>query len=279
MSASVVAHQTQSNSRARAVARRSVLGAAIASEWTKLRSVRSTLWGLLATVALTVGFGLLFASAYVGRYDRLSVADRLRFDPTAQSMRGLFLSALAIGVLGVLVTSSEYATGAIRTTLAATPQRHAVLAAKAIVFAAVALGVSLVSVFVAFFAGQAVLANKHVGVSIGDPHVLRAVIGAASYLAAAGLLGLALGAILRSTASAISTLVALLFVLFLLAQALPSPWNDDVAKYLPGRAGAALFAVRLDAGLLSPGAALVVVIAWLVGAFALAAVLVARRDA
>jgi ABC-2 type transport system permease protein len=278
MSVSVV-DGTQPSSRARAVARRSVLTAAIASEWTKLRSVRSTVWGLLATAAATVGFGLLFTSAYVGRYDRLSVSDRLRFDPTAQSLRGLFLSALAIGVFGVLVTSSEYATGAIRTTLTATPQRQAVLAAKAIVVAAVALVVSLVSVSVAFFAGQAVLASKHVGVSIGSPHVLRAVLGATAYLVVAGLLGLALGAVLRSTATAISTLVALLFVLFLLAQALPNPWNDDVAKFLPGRAGAALFAVRPDSSLLSPATALLVVIAWLVGAFALSAVLLARRDA
>jgi ABC-type transport system involved in multi-copper enzyme maturation permease subunit len=272
-------HQLRTQPIDRARPHGSILGAAIASEWSKLRSVRSTVWGLLATFGMTVGFGLLFTSAYVGRYDRLSLNQRLTFDPTAQSLRGLFLSALAIGVLGVLVTSSEYATGTIRATLAAVPQRQSVLTAKAVTFGAVALAVALVSSFAAFFAGQAVLAGKHIGVSITDPHVLRAVIGAAFYLAASGLLGLALGAILRSTASAISTLVSLLFVLFLLAQALPDPWNSDVGKFLPGRAGAALFTVRPDSSLLSPGTALIVLIAWLVAAYALAAVFLARRDA
>ncbi len=263
----------------RTLSKRSILGAAIAGEWTKLRSVRSTVWGLLATFGITVGFGLLITSAYVSRYDRLSVSQHRTFDPTAQSLRGLFLSTLAIGVLGVLVMSSEYATGTIRSTLAAVPQRSSLLTAKAVTFGVVAFVVSMGSAFASFFAGQAVLAGKNIGVSITDPHVLRAVAGAGFYLTAAGLLGLALGTILRSTASAISTLVSLLFVLFLLAQALPDPWNNDVAKYLPGRAGTALFTVRPDSNLLSPGTALIVLIAWLVAAYALAAVLLARRDA
>jgi ABC-type transport system involved in multi-copper enzyme maturation permease subunit len=215
----------------------------------------------------------------VNRYDRLSLTQRITFDPTAMSLRGLFLSSLSIGVLGVLVTSSEYATGTIRTTLTAVPQRHWVLSAKAVTFGAVAFAVSIASAATAFFAGQAVLAGKNLGVSITDADVLRAVVGAAFYLLAAGLLGLALGAILRSTASAISTLVSLLFVLFLLGQALPDPWNNDVTKFLPGRAGAALFATRADSSLLSPGTAFVVLVAWLVAAYALAAVLLARRDA
>jgi hypothetical protein len=166
----------------------------------------------------------------------------------------------------------------IRTTLAAIPQRGHVLAAKALTFGAVALVVAIASAFTAFFAGQAVLASKHLGVSITDPHVLRAVIGAAFYLTAAGLLGLALGAILRSTAGAVATLVSLVFVLYLLAQALPSPWNDDIGKFLTGRAGAALFATRPAASLLSPGTALIVLVAWLVVAYVLAAVLLIRRD-
>jgi len=261
------------------LSKHSILGAAIAGEWIKLRSVRSTVWALLATFGITVGLGLLFTSAYVNRYDRISLNQRLTFDPTVQSLRGLLLSGLAIGVLGVLVMSSEYATGTIRSTLAAVPQRSSVLAAKAVAFGVVAFVVSIGSVFTAFFAGQAILAGKNLGVSITDPDVLRAVLGATFYLTAVGLLGLALGTILRSTASAISTLVSLLFVLFLLAQALPDPWNNDVAKFLPGRAGAALYTVRPDSNLLSPGAALIVLLAWVVAAFVLAALLLVRRDA
>lgn len=257
----------------------SVLRAAIVSEWTKLRSVRSTMWSLLVTVGITVGFGTLFSFAVASRYDRLGVKERLSLDPTALSLRGLFLAVLALGVLGVLVASSEYATGMIRSTFTAVPQRRTVLAAKAIVFGVVALVISMFSAFTAFLAGQAILAGKNIGVSLGDPNVLRAVLGAGAYLTIVGLLGLCLGVILRRTAGAISTLVGLVFVADLLVQALPSPWNDDISKFLPGRAGFALFSVQPSPSLLSAGFALAVLIAWLAAAFALANVLLVRRDA
>lgn len=260
-------------------ARSSPLAAVMASEWTKLRSVRSTMWSLLATIGITVGFGTLFCAAYAARYDRLDPRDRLTVDPTALSLRGLFLSSLAIGVLGVLVMSSEYASGMIRSTLAAVPQRRMLLAAKALVFGTVALIVSMGSAFVAFGLGQALLAHKHLGTSLSDPTVRRAVLGAGAYLTIIGLLGLALGAILRRTAGAIATLVGLVFIADLLAQALPSPWNDDVSKFLPGIAGFSLFSVRDSAARLSPGAAFVVLLAWVGASLAIAMVLITRRDA
>jgi len=256
-----------------------VLPAVIRSEWTKIRSVRSTVWSLFATFGITVGLGALFCFAYVRRYDHLNIRQRLTFDPTVQSLRGLFLAQIAIGVLGALVISSEYATGLIRTTLTAVPQRRVLLAAKAVVFGAVALVVSMISVFVAFFVGQAVLHGKHLGVSLGDPHVLRAVLGAGVYLTIVGLLGLALGAIVRRTAGAIATLFAVVLVLPLLTRALPSPWDTDIGKFLPAELGAAMFNVRPDSGLLSPGTALVVALVWLAVAFTIAAVLITRRDA
>jgi ABC-type transport system involved in multi-copper enzyme maturation permease subunit len=154
-----------------------------------------------------------------------------------------------------------------------------VLAAKALVFGAVALTVSMISAFVAFSAGQAILSKRGLGASLGDPSVLRAVLGAGAYLTAVGLLGLALGAILRRTAGAVATLVGLVFVADLLIEALPSPWNDDISKFLPGRAGLALFTIRPDSSLLSAGSAFVVLIVWLVALFALATVLLSRRDA
>ena len=146
-------------------------------------------------------------------------------------------------------------------------------------FGAVALVVSMISVFVTFFVGQAVLDGKHLGVSLGDPHVLRAVLGAGVYLTIVGLLGLALGAIVRRTAGAIATLFAVVLVLPLLTRALPSPWDTDIGKFLPAELGAAMFNVRPDSGLLSPGTALVVAIVWLVVAFTIAAILITRRDA
>jgi ABC-2 type transport system permease protein len=131
---------------------------------------------------------------------------------------------------------------------------------------------------VAFLGGQAVLARKHIGAALGDPHVLRAILGAGVYLTIIGLLGLALAAIVRRTAGAIAALFALVLVLPLLAQALPSPWNNDVTKFLPSGLGAAMFRVRPSGDLLSPGVALVVALIWLAVAFALAAILITRRD-
>src|SRR5712692_1216108 len=259
--------------------RGSLLAAVAVAEWTKLRLVRSTMWALAIMIGIMVGFGSLFCFAFSARYDRLDPKERLTVDPTVLSLRGLFLSTLALGVLGVLVMSSEYASGMIRATLAAVPQRRTLLAAKAIVFGAVAMVISMGSAFAAFGAGQAILAHKHLGTSLTDPTVRRAVFGAGIYLTIVGLLGLALGAILRRTAGAIATLVALVFIAGLLAQALPSPWNDDVSKFLPGIAGLALFSVRPDPARLTPGAALIVLLAWLAASFTSAAILIARRDA
>jgi ABC-type transport system involved in multi-copper enzyme maturation permease subunit len=259
--------------------RRMLLPAVMRSELTKLRSVRSTIWSLVATFGITAGFGTLFTWAYINRYSSLSLREKLTLDPTAQSLRGLFLAQLAIGVLGVLVMTSEYATGLIRTTLTAIPQRRTVLAAKAVTFGVVALVVSMISAFVAFLAGQTILNGKSLGVTLSDPGVLRAVLGAGAYLTIVGLLGLALGTILRRTAGAIATLFGLVLVFPLLAQALPSPWNHDIAKYLPSRLGEAMFSVRPDNTLLSPGTALVVAVLWLVVTFGLATFLLVRRDA
>jgi ABC-2 type transport system permease protein len=272
-------HENTDQADDRTVQPGGLLPAVLKSEWTKLRSVRSTMWALLATIGITVGFGSLFCLAYTARYDRLDLAERRTVDPTLLSLRGLFLSSLAIGVLGVLVMSAEYATGMIRATLTAVPQRRIVLAAKAIVFGAVALVVSIGSAFVAFGAGQAILARKHLGTSLTDPTVLRAVLGAGAYLTIVGLLGLALGTILRRTAGAIATLVGLVFIADLLVQALPSPWNSDIGKFLPGNAGLGLFSVRHNSDRLTPGAALVVLLVWLAVALILAAITLTRRDA
>jgi hypothetical protein len=159
------------------------------------------------------------------------------------------------------------------------PQRRSVLAAKAVVFGGVAIVISFASAFVAFGAGQAILNRKHLGVSLSDPTVLRAVLGAGAYLAIVGLLGLALGTILRRTAGAIATLVGLVFIADLLVQALPDPWNTDIGKFFPGNAGLALFSIRPDPGRLTPGSAFIVLLVWLAVMFAIATITLTRRDA
>ena len=126
------------------------------AEWIKLRSVRSTVWALLITVVLTVGLGALLAAARVSRWDRLGRGERAGFDAAGFSLNGIFLAQLAIVVLGVLAMSSEYATGQVRATFGATPQRLVVLAAKVAVFGVVVLVTGTIASFTAFEIGQSI---------------------------------------------------------------------------------------------------------------------------
>jgi len=257
-----------------------LLRAALRAEWTKLSSVRSTMWSLLVTIVIIVGLGALFCAARVSRWDHLDAREALGFDPAGFSLNGIFLAQLAVGVLGVLVMSSEYATGQIRATLGAIPQRSVVLAAKAVVFGAVVAVVGLVACLGAFGIGQAIFTAKHAGVSLADPGVARAVVGGALYLVAVGLMGLGLATILRRTAGAIATLVGLLLVLPILVNFLPSPWNDDIAKYLPGEAGGSVFhVIQRSSTALSPWAGFGVLCAYAAAALFAGAVLLNRRDA
>jgi ABC-2 type transport system permease protein len=182
-------------------------------------------------------------------------------------------------VLGVLVISSEYTTGMIRTTFGAVPRRPLVLFAKAVTFTVVAFVVATAACFAAFLIGQSILTAKHANVTLSDPGVLRAVVGAGTYLTLVGLLGLGLGTLLRRTAGAIATLFGLVLVLPALTEALPSPWDTDVGKLLPINAGRALFAVRPSTDLLSPGKGLLVLLVTVSVVLALATVALVRRDA
>lgn len=254
--------------------------AAARAERTKMRSVRSTVWSLLITFILTVGLGALICAARVSRWDHLDPSEQLRFDPTAFSLTGLFFAQLAVGVLGVLIMSSEYATGQIRATLGAVPQRRTVLAAKVAVFGAVVFIVGLVSCFVAFSIGQAIFSAKNAQASLGDPGVLRAVVGGALYLAVLGALGIGLATIIRRTAGAIAALVGLLLIVPIFVNFLPSPWNNDVSKYLPSQAGSAIFQVIRDSGnSLSAWTGFGVFCAYAVVALVLGAVRLTRSDA
>jgi ABC-2 type transport system permease protein len=212
---------------------RATFAGALRSEFTKIRSVRSTYWTLLAMFVVVVGFGAL---ASWGRASHGGTAGPY-FDPTRQSLAGLYIGQLIIGVLGVLVISSEYSTGMIRTTLATNPHRGMMITAKAVVFTAVALVSSLVTAFVSFFVGQALMSSHHLSTTIGSPNVLRAVIGGALFLTACGLLAFGLGLLLRHTAAGIATVVGLLFVVTILINFLPQSWQNDVDKWIPALAG------------------------------------------
>ncbi|NGO48519.1 ABC transporter permease subunit [Streptomyces ureilyticus] len=246
-------------------------------EWIKLRSLRSTTLTLAITVALLIGFGLLFSSV-VGSGEGPDQEDFS--DPTSITLGGVMLAALATAVLGVLMSAGEYATGTIRATLAAVPSRLPVLWAKVVVFAAVSFVLMLIAALGAFLLGQSVLSSRDMGTAaLSDPGVFRAVIGAAVYLTGAGLIGLAVGALLRNTAGAITLVVGTLFVVPGLIQLLPSSWSDAIGPYLPSNAANAFMAVQTESDALSPGSGLAVFAVYLVVLLAGAAVLLKRRDA
>jgi ABC-2 type transport system permease protein len=252
------------------------------SEWIKLATVRSTCWTLLATAAGMVGFGALLTAAYAWHNSSASPARKAAFDPAAYSLSGFFLAQLAIGVLGVIVITSEYATGSIRSTFAAAPQRGAVLAAKAAVFGAVAAAAGIASSFAAFFTGQAILAGKGLETSIGDPGAIRSVIGAGLYLAVLGLLALGLGTLIRRTAGAIAALAGLVLILPVLVQGLPAPWQAQITRYLPSAGGQAIIGRTKFAPpghLLPPWAGFALLCAYTAATLTAAAITLNRRDA
>jgi ABC-2 type transport system permease protein len=253
----------------------------VRAEWTKLRTVRSTWWVLALTVVGMVGLGALFCVRYgIGG---ISPADRAGFDPGAYSLSGFFLAQLAVGVLGVLAITSEYATGSIRATFAATPQRRSVLCAKAVVVGTVTALIGVASSAAAFLVGQAILAHKGLQAHLGDLGVVRSVVGAALYLTVLSLLALGLGTLVRSTVGATAVVVGLVFILPGIVGALPTSWENTVTPYLPSEAGQALIGRTKFAPqglhLLSPWVGFAVVCAYAATILIAAALLLSRRDA
>jgi len=219
-------------------------GRVLRSEFTKFRSLRSTMWTLLTAVVLMIGLGSLFSAVTANQYHTFSAAEKATFNPVGISLAGIGFAVVAFGVLGVLVMSGEYSTGMIRASLTAVPRRLAVLWGKLGVFAAVVFAVSLIASFVSFFVGQALLSGHHLGASITAPDALRSVIGAALYVTVAGVIGIALGALLRNTAAGIATFAGVFFVLPPLAGLLPASISDHLVQYLPSNAGGVLYGVN-----------------------------------
>jgi len=209
----------------------------VRSEFTKIRSVRSTYWTLLSMAVVSIGVGALvsFASSRNPRGPG--------FDPTLHSLIGLFFGQLLMAAFGVLVISSEFSTGMIRTSLSVLPRRTTLIAAKGLVLAAVSLVAGLITSFAAFFVGQTLMSGDHISTTLGHPGVLRAVVGGGLFLAACAMLGFGLGLLLRHTAGAICTAVGLLFVLSLVINFLPQSWQDHVDKWVPAVAGSVILTV------------------------------------
>lgn len=258
------------------------LGHLLASEWTKIRSVRSTLWTLILLVVVTVGFTALLSLAVSTSWNQARPGQRAATaaDPVATILgTGITFGQLLVCVLGVLIISSEYSTGAIRASLMAVPRRFPMLAAKGLVFAVIMFVAGEVTAFGSFFAGSAIL-HSHAPVALSDPGVTRSVLGAGLYLTVLGLFAMAIGALLRHTAGAISTAIGVVFVLPIIAQFLPGSWGQHIHDYLPSSAGQMITQAHEGAHqVLTPWQGFAVLCAWTVVLLAGAFYFLQRRDA
>jgi hypothetical protein len=228
-------------------------------------------------VAFNVAVAVILGIVLPGH---LSVPQKIAIDPVRVSLGGLHLSQVAVGLLGVLTISSEYTTGMIRATLAAVPQRRLLLTAKALILTVAALVTGIAASFAAYLVFQALVpAGDPMRTTLAGPGVLRAVTGAGLYLAALGLLGFGLGAVVRSSAGAVAALLGLLFVPTLLAALLPASWQHTVGPYLPMNAGEAIYITRPQPDTLGPWVGFGVFGCYAAAALVAGLILLTRRDA
>lgn len=253
--------------------------AVLRSEWTKVRTVRSTVWTLAAATLLTIVVSGLFCLLFRSQWDNLSPRDRLAFDPTSQSLSGLWFGQLALITFGVLIISSEYSTGMIRASLAAVPQRGALYASKIAIAAAITFLLGLVISFVSFFVGQAVLGSSH-STSIGEPGVLRAVFGAGLYMTLMVLFSVGVATMLRSPLLSLGILIPFFFLISGILSAVPGAKN--VARYFPDRAGQRIMQATTppgDSAPYGPWGGLGIMALWVAAALIGGYLLLKKRDA
>jgi ABC-2 type transport system permease protein len=247
---------------------------AVVSEWIKFRSLRSSWLMLLAAV-----IGVFVIGQLIGYNTGKSFATLAPEDAAPSGvMQGYYLGQLLIGVLGVLFVTGEYSTGMIRSTMSAVPRRLPILAAKALVFGIISLVAMVPTCILTFLGAMAFRSHFGHGVSLADSSNLRVVIGTGVYLALVGLLGGALGWIVRSTPGGIATLVGLLLVVPVLLEVIPGTWAESVGQYLPNNAGGSFVSSVHADHTLTPWTGLLVLIAWVAAAVVLASVLLRRRD-
>lgn len=254
---------------------RAGLRQAVAGEWTKFWSVRSTSWSLIALIVATIGLGILSTHALSSGPATL--------DPIRRIFVGFNLGQFAIGVLGVLVISAEYGTGQIRSTLSVMPRRSVVVAAKAIVMGGVGLVVGEILSFLTFFVGDAVLSGSPSHVAFSSPGVLRVLIESGVYLALLGLIGLGIATVLHNSAGSIAAFAGAVLVLTLLVSAMPTFIIHAVSRFLPANIGATVFALSppprfASVPVFSPLTGLIVLAVYAALLLGAGSVLMSRRD-
>jgi ABC-2 type transport system permease protein len=251
----------------------------IRSEWTKLRSVRSTKWTLAVATLLLIGLPCLVAAVTASHWNSMSPQEQANRNSIDILTAGVGAGQLAIAVLAVLTITAEYSTGMIRASFTAVPKRLPVLWAKLTVFSAVTLALSLPAVLIAFWASQAILhAQPTLHLSLSDHEIRRTVISLAIYLPLIGIFAMGIGAIVRNTAAGISIFAAVFFVIPPLLLLLPSSWRDPIEPYLPSSAATAIATLSNGTNQLNPGPAALVFVGYCALVVGAAAVLLRRRD-
>ncbi|MFJ8534769.1 ABC transporter permease [Streptomyces sp. NPDC093591] len=250
----------------------------IRSEWTKIRSVASTVWTLSLAVVVTIALGMLISALSKNEFDNMNRRDQLSFDPTFISFAGMTLGQLAMIVFGVLVVSNEYSTGMIRTSLAAVPRRGTFLFSKIAVATGLALVVGMATSFIAFFLGQAMLGEHKA--AIGDPGVLRAVIGGGLYMTLIAMFSMGVAAMLRSPMLSLGILMPFFFLISNILGNVGA--TEKIGRYLPDQAGSKIMQVVTpvdDDTPYGPWGGLGIMLLWVIAALAGGYVLLKRRDA
>lgn len=252
----------------------------VRSEWTKIRTVRSTMWTIGLTIFLGIGISALVTALTRSHWSSMNFGERATFDAPATSLIGLFFDQFVVGVLGVLVISAEYSTGTIRATFSAAPNRSRVFVAKIFVFGILSFVVAEFTSFVAFFLGQFLLSSPATHATLSSPGALRAVFGGGLYLCLLGLFAMGLGTIIRHTAGAISAYVATLLVLPIIAQALPGQLSIDIRRFMPDRFGVDIITTRGgDPNFFSPWVGMLILAIYVVVLLVFGASLLEKRDA
>lgn len=246
----------------------------VRSEWIKLRSLRSTVYSLAAAFLAVVGIGTFMSLGAV----LAEGSEGEPVGPLAGTLAGVGLAELIVAVLGVLTVTGEYASGLVRVTFAAVPRRTTVLVAKAVTVAATVFAVILAAAMVTFFAARAVVGTAGADLSLTTPGVVRALVGAALYLAGIALLGMGFGWLLRSTAGAMAALVGMLYVLPVIGVVLPAEVGARILPYLPNNAGTAIMQIP-PSGPLGAWGGFALFVGYVVVILGAAAVAVRRRDA
>ncbi|WP_199815666.1 ABC transporter permease [Streptomyces griseus] len=250
----------------------------IRSEWTKIRSVASTVWTLSLAVVVTIALGMLISALSKNEFDTMPRQDRVSFDPTYISFAGMTLGQLAMIVFGVLVVSNEYSTGMIRTSLAAVPRRAAFLFSKIAVATGLALVVALATSFATFFLGQAMLGPHRT--ELGDPGVLRAVVGGGLYMTLIAMFSMGVAAMLRSPMLSLGILMPFFFLISNILGNVDA--TKKIGRFLPDQAGSRIMQVVTPSGddtPYGPWGGLGIMALWVAASLVGGYVLLKRRDA